>query len=339
MPSQINASNSGFGGIVSTGDSSGVLELQTTGTTAVTIDTSQRVGFVAGTAAAPAITRTGDTNTGMFFPAADTIAFAEGGTEAMRLDSSGNVGIGSTSPTNDSVGSVGGIVIGNGSGNKGITLFSGASTQSNIAFTRTAGSQNGLVQYDHSSDYMRFFTASTERMRIDSSGTLLVGQTTNPATGSVVIRVPNPSGNGVNAQMASNTGTAFPWSNYNASGTYIGGITSTSSATGFPTSSDKRLKKNIEDAPSAIDKILTAQVVSHDWINDEAHVEYGFIAQDLQSIIPQAVVEGTDKEDGSINMPWGVDYSKIVPLLTKAIQEQQVIINDLKARIETLENK
>ena len=72
--------------------SAGALILASNGTTtAVTIDTSQRAAFVAGTAALPAITTTGDTNTGIWFPAADTIAFAEGGTEAMRIDSSGNL--------------------------------------------------------------------------------------------------------------------------------------------------------------------------------------------------------------------------------------------------------
>jgi len=100
------------------------MTLQTNGTTALTIDTSQRAAFVAGTAAAPAITTTGNTNTGMFFPAADTIAFAEGGTEAMRLNSSGNVGIGTNNPRNLLTvnGIVSGLSIttGSGSSNTGI---------------------------------------------------------------------------------------------------------------------------------------------------------------------------------------------------------------------------
>jgi hypothetical protein len=72
-------------------DNSGSLVLQTnSGTTALTIDTSQRAAFVAGTAAAPAITTTGDTNTGIFFSAADTIDFAEGGAACGQFDSSAN---------------------------------------------------------------------------------------------------------------------------------------------------------------------------------------------------------------------------------------------------------
>jgi hypothetical protein len=77
---------------------SGSLVFATSPTIASPTFTSQAT-FATGTAAAPAITTTGDTNTGMFFPAADTIAFAEGGAEAMRLNSSGNVGIGTSSPT------------------------------------------------------------------------------------------------------------------------------------------------------------------------------------------------------------------------------------------------
>jgi hypothetical protein len=96
--STISASTTTTTAFKITTDTTGALVFQTgaSPTTALTIDGSQRAAFVAGTAAAPAITTSGDTNTGIFFPAADTIAFAEGGTEAMRLDSSGNMGIGLT---------------------------------------------------------------------------------------------------------------------------------------------------------------------------------------------------------------------------------------------------
>jgi hypothetical protein len=97
--------------LVSTGDTTGELVLKTNGTTtAVTIDTSQNVAVVgqivaaAGTVSLPSVTTTGDVNTGIFFPAADTIAFAEGGAEAMRIDSSGNLLVGKTSLSNITVG-------------------------------------------------------------------------------------------------------------------------------------------------------------------------------------------------------------------------------------------
>jgi hypothetical protein len=89
MSTIINATTTN--GVVIQPDNSGSLVLQTnSGTTAVTIDTSQRAAFVAGTAALPAITTTGDTNTGIFFSAADTIDFAEGGAAVGQFDSSAN---------------------------------------------------------------------------------------------------------------------------------------------------------------------------------------------------------------------------------------------------------
>ena len=160
-----------------------------------------------------------------------------------------------------------------------------------------------------------------------------MGQSTNPATATLVLKVSTGSANGVNAQITSNTGTSYPWSNYNASGTYVGGISCTSSATAFPTSSDVRLKKNIKDAPSALEEIKAARVVSHEWKEENTTpVEFGFVAQELIKVIPQAVIVGRDKEDGSVDIPWGVDYSKLVPLLVKTIQELEARITALEAR-------
>jgi hypothetical protein len=104
MPSTILSDTgvtSNTSGIKVAGSNDGILELQTTTaggavTTAMTINTTQQVAFTAGTAAAPSITPSGDPNTGIFFPAADTIAFSEGGTESMRIDSSGNLLVGTT---------------------------------------------------------------------------------------------------------------------------------------------------------------------------------------------------------------------------------------------------
>jgi hypothetical protein len=106
----IAAITTGIGGVVTTADNSGVLNLQSGTTTIVsitaagaavtgTLSASGATTFPAGSAAAPAITTTGNTNTGIFFPAADTIAFSEGGVESMRIDSSGRLGIGTASPT------------------------------------------------------------------------------------------------------------------------------------------------------------------------------------------------------------------------------------------------
>jgi hypothetical protein len=91
LASIINSTDTGSGGLITTGDSSDELQLQTAETTAITITSGQQSAFIAGTASAPAVTTTGDLNTGIFFPAGDAVGVATNGAEAARFNSSGNL--------------------------------------------------------------------------------------------------------------------------------------------------------------------------------------------------------------------------------------------------------
>ena len=320
MASQINASNSGFGGIVSTGDSSGVLQLQTTGTTAVTIDTSQRAAFVAGTAALPAITTTGDTNTGMFFPAADTIAFAEGGVEAMRLDSSGNVGIGTSSPATK-------LEV-NGPIRVGSTdpIYFGGTTN--------------YITGSNGSNYLQFVSNNTERMRIDSVGRPLFNTTSALNAGYMSMLFDGQTYNGLTLKTSyATTGSVYLYF-INSAGNVAGFVSQNGTTTvSYTTSSDYRLKENIVPMTGALDKVLQLKPVTYTWKQDGLDGQ-GFIAHELQAVVPDAVVGEKDAVDEEGNPKYqGVDTSFLVATLTAAIQEQQTIINDLKARVTVLEAK
>ena len=140
-----------------------------------------------GSASAPSITNDGDTNTGIFFPAADTIAFAEGGAEAMRIDSSGNVGIGESTTLGklhvkaedtsvSSVSAQGNLLVLEGTEN-GLSILSSAAGAGYINFGDSGDNDIGIILYDHSSNSMRFNVNAAERARITSGGALLVGKT------------------------------------------------------------------------------------------------------------------------------------------------------------------
>ena len=137
--------------------------------------------FDAGTAALPAITTTGDLNTGIFFPAADTIAFSEGGAEVARFDSSGNLGIGTTSPT---FGGTRGIHIANSSGDSRLHLTDNTTGTTANDGTEIVVNSGSLYIDQKESQPIIFLVGGPECMRLDSSGNLLL-KTTSIGTSAV----------------------------------------------------------------------------------------------------------------------------------------------------------
>jgi hypothetical protein len=147
----------------------------------VALTTTGVVTVPAGSEAAPAITTTGDTNTGIFFPAADTIAFSEGGTESVRIDSSGNVGIGTASPgysaTNRKVLALNG---GSGAGEGAILAFMQGGTNKGYLLsaqnTIELWSESGeVVIGNNAAAAVKLLTNNTERMRITAGGDVGIG--------------------------------------------------------------------------------------------------------------------------------------------------------------------
>ena len=111
----------------------------------------------------------------------------------------------------------------------------------------------------------------------------------------------------------------------------IGSITHNGTATAYNTSSDRRLKENIVSADNSGSLIDAIEVVKHDW-KVGGHTRYGIIAQDLHSVAPEAVSVGDADDVEELKNPWGVDYSKLVPIMMKELQS-------LRKRVAELESK
>jgi hypothetical protein len=166
MPLVLAGATSGQATVQATDAQTVTLTLPASSGTLVVTGGAQTIEFADGSASAPSITNSGDTNTGMFFPAADTIAFTEGGTESMRIDASGNVGIGNSSPTDYK------LVV-DGEGSTGGFALKRTGTLTGSAAFRLVGSSG--------SEALGISVNGTEDMRIDSAGNVGIG-TTSPTT-------------------------------------------------------------------------------------------------------------------------------------------------------------
>ena len=266
-------------------------------------------------------------------------------TQAMTLDASGNLGIGTTSTS--------GLRLTVDSGSAAIVAnFNSTNANGNyIRFQNSgtsigdigAGAQivsGGAVAGDFGitsrSGNLVFGTSSAERARIDTSGNLLV----NAAS----------SGNGIVAAKNSTYCYAAQTTTANTADVYyVNFISSTGAQNGYiyrPTAtgttqlvsaSDVRLKKNIVDATfSGLGVIGAVKVREFDWKDSGGH-SVGFIAQELHQVCADAVAVGEDNANGSIKRPWAVSREAMVPYLIKAVQEQQALIAKLTDRIAALE--
>ena len=250
-----------------------------------------------------------------------------GTTTAVTIDTSQNVGIGTASPTSQlSVQTTAGS-------STGFLKFTDVTYGGDVRFGKNTGISNDAILGTWVANNVLFYASGAEAMRIDSGGNLCIGTTGAASFDSCKVAVDAASDV---FRVRSNSGFVF---RFFAAGTFttVGSIQTTASATSYNTSSDYRLKENIVPMTGALDKVSQLKPVTYKWKIDGSNGQ-GFIAHELAEVIPDCVSGEKDAVDDEGNPSYqGVDTSFLVATLTAAIQEQQTIINDLKARVTALE--
>jgi hypothetical protein len=279
--------------------------------------------------------------------------------QVMTLTGTG-LGLGTTTHTSQL--GVNGVIqvtnAGNPSSGAGLEIGYGTTTASRtslISYNRTGSAFLG-ADYNALDHY--FYTSGTERARIDSSGNLLVGTTSaipgsptrgnfyNASSASAVVGVQNArnvSGDVVNAWVigsnANNTSSYFLQCGVSgvANVFYIygnGNVQNTNNSYGGI--SDVKLKENIVDATPKLADLMQVKVRSYNMIGSTTK-QLGVVAQELETVFPSMVDETPDRDEENNVLETttkSVKYSVFVPMLIKAIQEQQAIIESLKARLD-----
>jgi hypothetical protein len=311
---------------------------------ALNINGTTGISGVDGSASAPALQGT-DSNTGINF-ASDTVNINTGGVTRATVDSSGRLLIGTTTEGGQFADD---LTIAN-SGHTGITIRSGTDNVGSLYFSDgTSGDDEyrGAVQYNHTSNFLRFYSNATERMRIDSSGNVLVGRTstitvngnTSNATfeqhinGSwpVAVHSSQTAKRGYAAFYAetgdgSSSGDHFAYfaNQTNSKFLIFGNGDVDNRNNSYGQISDETLKQDIVDAASQWNDIKNLRVRKFRFKDNPTGVlQIGVVAQEVETV--SAGLVKTDDE-GIKSVKYSVLYMKAV----KALQEAQ-------ARIETLE--
>ncbi len=255
-------------------------------------------------------------------------------TQAMTLDASGNLLVGASASDLSSrlmcIGSSGLAV--QYTGNTG-TYLQVIPNAANGSVDIKADARSGAYPP------MTFWTSSTERARIDSSGNLLVGTTsaTFLADSGGFLVYPTTTGE-TNFVVKHDTGTASgaTYASFTYATSSIGNITQNgTTAVAYNTTSDYRLKNTVAPMTGALAKVALLKPCTYKWNADGSDGE-GFIAHELAEVVPQCVSGEKDAVDADGNPKYqGIDTSFLVATLTAAIQEQQAIIESLKARLDS----
>lgn len=385
----------------------GSAAIQVGGTDVITLTSGGAATFVtspttvqAGTAAAPSITFSGDTNTGIYSPGADTIAFTEGGVESARFDSSGNflinattnslnarvriatatrtanffdltatggenwvinstnttgstdvLGIYANGATGLYIQDTGNVGIGTSSPGARLNVVDAGGNNGTVKVGGSDASFGLVVAYDQGASTTATITANPTYsntgaamiLRVDGDNSATANQIHLRGDGRVSIG--STTENAVKLQILGEGATNSTFSIYcrdssNTARFAAGnGGTVYATATTISSISDQRLKENVQDLDVGLAEIMALKPRKFDWKEGQGKDikgDRGFVAQEVERVFPELIDEWIDAAPEG-EEPYKSVRQDLIPVLVKAIQEQQAMIDELKAKVAALE--